>query len=61
MQVTVDLSERETLVLLNLAARKELSPDRILIQALRCYQLVEEQNLWDKIIPNDSPGCGLVE
>jgi len=41
MKVTVDFEEREAGVLMGLAVDKELSPQRVIISALRVYQLVE--------------------
>ena len=56
MIASIDLTEKETLVVLNMAAEKELSVEGILRQAIRTYQLVEERrkqdpNIWNLITP----------
>lgn len=55
MQVTINLTDNETIVVLNIAAQKELSPEAVFRQALRCYQLVEEcaktnPSVWTQIL-----------
>jgi len=56
MIASIDLTEKETMVVLNMAAEKELSVEGVLRQAIRTYQLVEERrkldpNIWNQINP----------
>ena len=41
MKLRIELDERELAALAEIAAKKDLSPERVMIQALRVYQLID--------------------
>lgn len=67
MRITIELNEREASALLEMAARKDLPPQRVMIQALRTYQLVDmkmaadpewmQDNLLGPRMPKMAPYC----
>ncbi len=54
--ITLWLSQKESAVLYQLAREQDLTPEGVLRQALRLYQLAKAN-----LEPSDSPGCGEVE
>lgn len=54
--ITLWLSQKESAVLYQLAKEQELTPERVIRQALKLYQLSKSG-----LASSNSPGCGQVE
>jgi hypothetical protein len=55
-------SERERKVIADLSVSLNVSHRSVIRRALRVYQLVaENEEVLRSLVPNNSPGCGVVE
>ena len=57
--ICIHLSDREVVALSELSKELDLNPDRVMVLALRWFQLYRKCKLPEPV--SDSPGCGVVE
>jgi hypothetical protein len=58
----IQFTSREEEVIDGLAEKLNLSRVAVIRRALRVYQLVaENEEVLRSLVPNDSPGCGVIE
>lgn len=63
--MTIPFTEKELAVIRRLAAEKDLPPERVVVMALRTYQMIDELikrgREFDFSLDDTPTGCGLVE